>query len=164
VHGGLLPEHSSYGLEKINEEVRDWVKGLTGQLSPEYCRSADGLLWLRKFSRSKVPQCDCSALEHVLATVPGVKRMVMGHSIQRVGINGACDDKAIRIDVGLSKGCGDGLPEVLEISRNFGLRILTEDPLYQNKGNATMVDVGKEQGLGLLLGQQGGPKQVEVQA
>jgi len=161
VHGGLLPEHTSYGLEKINEEVRDWVKGLTGHFSPQYCRASDGVVWLRKFSRSKVPQCDCSTLEHVLATVPGVKRMIMGHSIQRVGINGTCDDKAIRIDVGLSKGCGDGLPEVLEISGTSGLRILTANPLYQNKAT---VNVGKEQGLGLLLGEQGGPKQVEVQA
>jgi len=163
VHGGLLPEHTSYGLEKINEEVRDWVKGLTGLLSPEYCRTADGVLRLRKFSRTRVPQCDCSALEHVLATVPGVKRMVMGHSIQKFGINGTCEDKAIRIDVGLSKGCGDGLPQVLEISENSGLRKLT-DPLYQNKRNVPVVDVGKEPGLGMLLGEQGGPKQVQVQA
>ncbi|CAJ1783492.1 unnamed protein product [Sphenostylis stenocarpa] len=164
VHGGLLPQHTSYGLEKINEEVRDWVKGSTGHFSPDYCRTADGLVWVRKFSRGNEQECDCSALEHVLATVPGAKRMVMGHTIQEVGINSVCDDRAIRIDVGLSKGCGDGLPEVLEISGKSGLKILTANPLYQNKGNAATVDVGKEQGLGLLLGEHGGPRQVEVQA
>ncbi|KAG4940593.1 hypothetical protein JHK87_044464 [Glycine soja] len=35
---GLLPQHTSYGLEKINEEVRDWVNGSTGHFSPDYCR------------------------------------------------------------------------------------------------------------------------------
>ncbi|KAL2576243.1 hypothetical protein AAZV13_16G064500 [Glycine max] len=76
-----------------------------------------------------------------------------------VGINGICDNRAIWIDVGLSKGCGDGLPEVLEISGNSGLRILTANPLYQNKGNVDD-DVGKEQ----WLGEHGGPRQVEVKA
>ncbi|KAG4938482.1 hypothetical protein JHK82_044273 [Glycine max] len=105
---GLLPQHTSYGWEKINEEVRDWVNwvnGSTGHFSPDYCR---GAIW---------------------------------------------------IDVGLSKGCGDGLPEVLEISGNSGLRILTANPLYQNKGNVDD-DVGKEQ----WLGEHGGPRQVEVKA
>ncbi|TKY63224.1 hydrolase protein [Spatholobus suberectus] len=162
VHGGLLPQHTSYGLEKINEEVRDWINGSTGRFSPEHCRGINGVVWVRKFSRGDDKDCDCSALEHVLSTVPGVKRMVMGHTIQTVGINGVCDDKAIRIDVGLSKGCGDGLPEVLEINRNSGLRILTANPLDQSKGNA--LDVGKEPGLGLLLGEHSGPRQVDVQA
>lgn len=90
---------------------------------------------MRKFSRGDERECDCSALEHVLSTVPGVKRMVMGQTFRWWGINGICDNRAIWIDVGLSKGCGDGLPEVLEISGNSGLRILTANPLYQNKGN-----------------------------
>lgn len=164
VHGGLLPEHTSYGLEKINEEVREWINGSAGRFSPEHCRGLNGVVWVRKFSRGSDEDCDCSALEHVLSTVPGVKRMVMGHTIQTVGINGVCDDKAIRIDVGLSKGCGDGMPEVLEISGNSGLRILTANPLYQNDQNVGALDVGKEQGLGLLLGEQGGPRPVEVNA
>ena len=61
-------------------------------------------------------RCDWSALEHAVATIPGVKRMIMGHTIQEVGINGVCGNRAIRIDVGMSKGCGNGLPEVLEIN------------------------------------------------
>ncbi|KAK7273510.1 hypothetical protein RIF29_14562 [Crotalaria pallida] len=160
VHGGLLPQHVSYGLERINEEVRDWVNGSMGRFSPAYCRGRDALVWLRKFSDEVAKNCDCSTLEHVLSTVPGVKRMVMGHTIQAVGINGVCDNRAIRIDVGMSKGCGGGLPEVLEINGNSGLRILTSNPLYQKTGNA---DVGKKEGLGLLLPEHR-PKQVEVKA
>ncbi|XP_061343996.1 shewanella-like protein phosphatase 2 [Gastrolobium bilobum] len=164
VHGGLLPQHVSYGLEKINEEVRDWLRGSTGQFSPPYCRGRDAVVWLRKFSDEVEKDCDCSTLEHVLSTVPGVKRMIMGHTIQTAGINGACENRAIRIDVGMSKGCGDGLPEVLEINGTSGLRILTSNPLYQSKGNASSLDVGKDEGFGLLLPEHGGPKQVEVKA
>ncbi|KAK7293419.1 hypothetical protein RJT34_16284 [Clitoria ternatea] len=154
VHGGLLPVHVSYGLEKINEEVREWINGSKGRFSPSHCRGRNGVVWVRSFSHEVEQKCDCSALEHVLATVPGVKRMVMGHTIQTVGINGVCEDKAIRIDVGMSKGCGDGLPEVLEINGTSGLRILTSKTF----------NVVKEQGLGMLLAEHGGPRQVEVQA
>ncbi|KAK7339554.1 hypothetical protein VNO77_20228 [Canavalia gladiata] len=164
VHGGLLPHHVSYGLEKINEEVRDWINGSTGRFSPSHCRGRDGVVWVRKFSHEVEQNCDCSALEHVLSTVPGVKRMVMGHTIQTIGINGVCDDRAIRIDVGMSRGCGGGLPEVLEIDGTSGMRILTSNPLYQNKSNASRLDIEKEQGLGLLLPEHGGPRQVEVKA
>ena len=37
---------------------------------------------------------------------------VVGHTIQEQGINSACGEKVFRIDVGLSKGCGNGEPEV----------------------------------------------------
>jgi hypothetical protein len=36
----------------------------------------------------------------------GAKRMVMGHTVQRNGVNAACEGKAWRIDVGLSKFYG----------------------------------------------------------
>lgn len=160
VHGGLLPDHVSYGLERINEEVRDWVNGFNGRFSPQYCRGRNALVWVRKFSDEVAQNCDCSTLEHVLSTIPGVKRMIMGHTIQAAGINGACDNQAIRIDVGMSNGCGDGMPEVLEINESSGLRILTSNPLYQNNitGIASRFDVRNEEEFGML------PKQVEVKA
>ena len=43
--------------------------------------------------------------------IPGAQRMVVGHTIQGAGINTACDDRVYRIDVGLSRGCGNGNPE-----------------------------------------------------
>ncbi|XP_058739201.1 shewanella-like protein phosphatase 2 [Vicia villosa] len=163
VHGGLLKQHVDYGLEKINREVSDWFKGLYGQrLSPWYCRADEGVVWLRKFSEGK---CDCSSLDRVLSTIPGAKRMIMGHTIQTGGINSVCGKKAIRIDVGMSKGCGGGLPEVLEIDRNAGMRILTSDMLYK----AVRIDVGdvmmEEKGFRMLLdNQHDGPKQIEGKA
>lgn len=160
VHGGLLPEHVEYGLERINQEVRNWINGSNGKRAPVHCRGRDGVVWVRRFSREQAENCDCSALEHVLATVPGVKRMIMGHTIQESGINGACNNRAIRIDVGMSSGCGNGLPEVLEIDRNSGLQVLTSNTIYQNKYN---LGVDGEKGLGLLAPEHA-PKQVEVKA
>lgn len=160
VHGGLLPEHVQYGLEKINEEARDWINGLGEKVAPGHCKGRNAVVWLRKFSQE--PICDCAALEHVLATIPGARRMIMGHSIQDFGINGVCNNQAIRIDVGMSKGCRNGLPEVLEITRNSEVRILTSNPMFENKDRASLHREKKE-GLGLLIPEHG-PKQVEVKA
>lgn len=51
---------------------------------------------------------------------------MVGHTIQEAGINSACDGKVLRIDVGLSRGCGDGDPEVLEILHDRTVRRLSE--------------------------------------
>ncbi|GAV76398.1 Metallophos domain-containing protein [Cephalotus follicularis] len=164
VHGGLLAGHVDYGLERINEEVKDWMNGLGGRYAPSYCRGRNAVVWLRNFSDEVAKNCDCSALEHALATIPGVKRMIMGHTIQESGINAACDNKAIRIDVGMSKGCSNGLPEVLEIMGNSELRVLTSNILYQNK-YTSHTDASDKKGkeLGLFVPELG-PKQVEVKA
>ncbi|WOL00398.1 shewanella-like protein phosphatase 2 [Canna indica] len=149
VHGGLIQEHIEYGLEKINQEVKDWIMGQSGRQSPLYLRDRNAVVWLRRFSRGS--NCDCAHLEEVLAMIPGARRMVMGHTIQEEGINGVCEDRALRVDVGLSKGCGNGLPEVLEIKNGVQLRILTSNPLYLKH---TRQPVGKEdmkEGLAILV-------------
>lgn len=164
VHGGLLAEHIEYGLERINEEVREWINGLRGgRYAPGYCRGGNSVVWLRKFSDEMAHKCDCSALEHALSTIPGVKRMIMGHTIQEAGINGVCDNKAIRIDVGMSKGCSDGLPEVLEIRKDSGVRIVTSNPLYKENPNSHLAN-DSQMGLGVLVPPENVPKQVEVKA
>ncbi|XP_076948062.1 shewanella-like protein phosphatase 2 [Bidens hawaiensis] len=133
VHGGILPIHVVYGLERINQEVRDWISGLKERVTSSLVRGRNSLVWLRIYSNELIKDCDCSTLEHVLSTIPGARRMIMGHTIQERGINGVCDNKALRIDVGMSNGCINGLPEVLEISKESGVRILTTNPfsVYQ---------------------------------
>ncbi|KAG2268655.1 hypothetical protein Bca4012_070929 [Brassica carinata] len=164
VHGGLLAEHVEYGLERMNEEVTSWINGFRGgRYAPGYCRGGNSVVWLRKFSDERPHRCDCAALEHALSTIPGVKRMIMGHTIQEAGINGVCGDKAIRIDVGMSKGCSDGLPEVLEIRKDSGVRIVTSNPLYKENPNSQLVPESKT-GLGLLVPVEHVAKQVEVKA
>ncbi|CAK9146421.1 unnamed protein product [Ilex paraguariensis] len=162
VHGGLLPKHVVYGLQRINEEVRDWISGFRERVSNELVRGRNSVVWLRKYSDELAKNCDCSTLEHVLATIPGVKRMIMGHTIQESGINGACDNRAIRIDVGMSKGCINGLPEVLEINGNSELRVLTSNTLY-SKSYESPLQGNQKDGLGLLIPQHL-PNQLEAKA
>ncbi|AQK40744.1 Shewanella-like protein phosphatase 2 [Zea mays] len=87
VHGGLLEANVEYGLERINAEVSEWIRGEGGDnaRAPEYVRGWDIVVWLRRFSDGF--DCDCKRLEGVLGMIPGAKRMVMGHTIQTVGIN-----------------------------------------------------------------------------
>ncbi|CAO2838580.1 unnamed protein product [Amaranthus hypochondriacus] len=162
VHGGLLARHVNYGLEKINKEVRDWINGVREHLWRDIGRGRNSIVWLRRFSHELAESCDCEALEHVLATIPGARRMIMGHTIQGKGINGACEGKAIRIDVGMSRGCINGLPEVLEISKNSDVRVLTANPAYKDGYGARGMRIGRKDGLGVLLEDR--PKQVEVRA
>lgn len=86
--------------------------------------------------------------------------MVMGHTIQEDGINGVCEDKAIRIDVGLSKGCGDGFPEVLEINMDGKMTVLTANPLFNPRYRP---QAERKEGLALLVPETG-LKEVEVKA
>lgn len=126
VHGGLLPSHSNHGLEKINEEVRQWILGEKQWYGPDFLHGRDALVWLRKFSNERENQCDCALLEESLNALPGSKRMVVGHTIQEsVGINAVCGNKVVRVDVGMSKGCGDYAPEVLEIRDDKELTVLS---------------------------------------
>ncbi|KAK4482633.1 hypothetical protein RD792_009797 [Penstemon davidsonii] len=163
-HGGLLRKHVVYGLERVNEEVRDWICGLRKKVGNELVRGRNSIVWLRSFSRELAKDCDCSALEHVLETIPGVKRMIMGHTIQDRGINAVCGDRAMRIDVGMSVGCGDGFPEVLEIMENSEVRVLTSNPKYMREYEGSVHgNVDKRAGLGLLIPEQR-PTQIEVNA
>lgn len=54
--------------------------------------------------------CDCATSCPAAAALCQV-----GHTIQDKGINEACGGKVLRVDVGLSKGCGNGAVQVLEI-------------------------------------------------
>ena len=120
VHGGLLPHHAAYGIERINKETQDWVGGSRGgiQDKPAFLSGREAVVWARDYSHENEEYCDCAALRETLWKIPGAKRMVVGHTIQQRGINSVCDDMVFRVDVGLSKGCGDGAPEILIIHQD----------------------------------------------
>jgi len=111
LHGGVLPKHVQYGIDRINDEVRDWLLGRRGEC-PSIVRSEDGPIWTRIYSAAPGKE-ECATLHEVLASM-GAKRMVVGHTVQRAGINSACNDEVWRIDTGLSQHFG-GKFEVLEI-------------------------------------------------
>ncbi|XP_062196945.1 shewanella-like protein phosphatase 2 [Phragmites australis] len=175
VHGGLLEANVEYGLERINAEVSEWIRGEGGDnaRAPEFVRGRDAVVWLRRFSDGF--DCDCQRLEGVLGMIPGVKRMVMGHTIQTEGINAVCGAQAVRVDVGLSRGCGNGLPEVLEINGGGAeVSVITTPPAeawqYRKQEAEKAAKALNEKrgevkdGLALLVRESHGLKEVEAKA
>ncbi|CAI7786307.1 unnamed protein product [Closterium sp. NIES-53] len=72
-----------------------------------------------EYSHTDPSICDCRLLERTLEMLPGSMRMIMGHTIQQPGgINTTCKGKAIRVDVGMSGGCGGAEAEILEIRKD----------------------------------------------
>jgi hypothetical protein len=126
-HGGLMPRHVEFGLEKLNKSVADWMRG--AEIADEEDRTAlgmaigsvkDSVVWNRTFGTENfVTDSDrdraCEVLGKTLDLLPDVKRMVVGHTPQLGGCNGECDGRIWRIDVGMSFGVVGADPEVLEI-------------------------------------------------
>jgi hypothetical protein len=121
VHGGILPKHVRYGLDRLNDEVDAWLGGQRAE-PPAPLVEEDGPLWTRVYSDpSKAPHCN--DLGEALAEL-GAKRMVVGHTVQERGITSACDGRVWRIDVGMSRAFG-GPIQVLELVGD-GVTVLRE--------------------------------------
>jgi hypothetical protein len=113
VHGGILPRHVAYGLDRLDQETRAWARGERSAI-PEPSMADDGPVWTRAYSADP-HSADCTELREVLAQL-GARRMVVGHTVQPQGITSACNGQVWRIDVGLSTHYGGPL-QVLEIAR-----------------------------------------------
>jgi Calcineurin-like phosphoesterase len=111
-HGGVLPQHVRYGLDRINRETSQWVWGARAK-PPEIVMAPSSPVWTRVYSDGDPHPQACALLDQVLKAT-GAKRMVVGHTVQRQ-INGACDKRVFRIDVGLARHYG-GPTQVLELS------------------------------------------------
>ncbi len=111
VHAGLSPGYRDGDLEAINAESRAWLEGQLAR-PPSFIMDADGPVWSRRYGGEPLPE-DCALLEALLARL-AVSRMVVGHTVQKNGINAACDGRVWRIDVGLAAFYG-GTVQVLEI-------------------------------------------------
>jgi hypothetical protein len=111
-HGGVLPEHVTYGLERINEETRAWMRGERAS-PPLQAAGERGVTWIRDFSEDPVDDAECEVLGRALEAI-GAARMVVAHTVHLEGITSACDERVWRIDVGMARHYG-GTPAVLEI-------------------------------------------------
>ncbi|CAM6007872.1 unnamed protein product [Sphagnum balticum] len=125
-HGGIMPHHVEYGLERINHEVSNWMKhannrwGQPSKIPFIAIRGFDSIVWSRLYSHEtfenpedKIQACALLSAALVAANVRG---LVVGHTPQTVGANCTCDGRVWRIDVGMSSGVLHALPEVLEIT------------------------------------------------
>jgi hypothetical protein len=112
VHGGVLPHIVDYGIERLNQETRRWMRG-DMPCPPEPLLAGDGPVWSRHYS-DQPDEEDCRLLEVTLQKL-GAKRMVVGHTVQENGISSACNDRVWRIDVGMADHYG-GEAAVLDLS------------------------------------------------
>lgn len=122
VHGGVLPEHVKYGLDRMNDEAQAFMRGeLSG--TPPSLLDANGLLWTRLYSSA--PDATACADLGVALSALHARRMIVGHTPQLDGISTACDQRVFCIDTGMSRFYLNGPVEVLEI-QGGSLRVLRE--------------------------------------
>ncbi|KAJ9543563.1 hypothetical protein OSB04_023270 [Centaurea solstitialis] len=124
-HGGLLPHHVTYGIEKINKEVSKWMSSVDegndeSQIPFIATRGYDSVVWNRLYSRDTddIEDHHIEQIQSILDStlqVVGAKAMVVGHTPQTTGVNCKYNCSIWRIDVGMSSGVLDSRPEVLEI-------------------------------------------------
>lgn len=145
-HGGLLPVHVNYGLERMNTEVASWMRRdklveEEGYATPPFLAMGDGnsVMWNRSLSReSYANPIDrfhaCNMVTQALARI-GAKRLVVGHTPQMRGCNCECDGKVWRVDVGMSSGVLNAPAGVLEIvaatedGGEASCRVVTEESI-----------------------------------
>jgi hypothetical protein len=120
-HGGLLASHVNYGLERINRDVRAYLLGDAPSL-PSVLEGEDSPFWHRLFA-VRDDEASCALLAQALSSA-GVRRLVIGHTVQQRGINSACEGRVWRIDVGLSRYY-QGPVQVLELRAGQAPRVLT---------------------------------------
>ena len=103
-------EAARASLDRINALSASWMRGEGAQSGggvsgaergmPAFLRGRDAVVWSRSFSAEDPRKAECALLREALSGLPGAKRMVMGHTIQEAGVNGACEGAALRVDVG----------------------------------------------------------------
>ncbi|GMH33894.1 hypothetical protein BSKO_01728 [Bryopsis sp. KO-2023] len=127
-HGGLLPVHVEYGLEKINAEMAAWMRGEVNddgsKATPPYIAmgGANSILWNRTLAQEKFKSAydkyfACSLLKTSLGKL-GKKRLVVGHTPQINGCNCECGGQIWRVDVGMSQGVLNAGSQVLLIEKD----------------------------------------------
>ena len=121
VHGGVVPRWARYGVDRINREVRDWLRGQTPE--PDSALGVDDgdrVMWTREFS-GNIRRADCALLDESLKIL-GARRMIMAHTVLEE-ITSGCNGRLWAVDVGMSRAYG-GPVEVLEILDDAKLRVL----------------------------------------
>ncbi len=122
VHGGLLPKHVRYGIDRMNREVAAWLLGQSA-VGARLVSTRDSPVWVRHYA-DRPDEADCRMLGETLALLKAA-RMVAGHTTKST-ITPACNEQIWLIDVGMAAYAG-GKPEVLEITAK-AVRPLRQEP------------------------------------
>jgi hypothetical protein len=120
-HGGVTPRWATYGIERINREIRQWLLGMTPEPDSTLgVDDGDRVMWTRQFSAGPGP-ADCETLSESLRIL-NAGRMVVAHTVHD-RITAYCDGRVVAIDVGMSRAYG-GRVQVLEIVDDKELRVI----------------------------------------
>ena len=149
-HGGLVPRHVDFGLDKLNRSVSEWMRGK--RIEDEETKVAlgmaiggvkDSVVWHRAYGTEHYPTntertTACTLLSRTLDKINEVegipvKRLVVGHTPQMQGANCECDGKIWRVDVGMSFGVLGANPQVLEIIGDEVNILTREVPVTMSK-------------------------------
>ena len=57
VHGGILPEHAAYGLERMNADCRAWMEGAPDARMPAFLGGRRAVVWARDYSNGAHTPC-----------------------------------------------------------------------------------------------------------
>ena len=124
VHGGVVPRWARYGVDRINQEVQQWLLGRAPE--PDSALGVDDedrVMWTREFSQN-VTAAACGQLEESLRILDA-QRMIVAHTVHPE-ITTECDGRVWMVDVGMSRAYG-GRVQVLEIVDDKVLRVLRHD-------------------------------------
>jgi len=126
VHGGVTPHWAKYGVDRINEEYRQWFAGGIGEPASAIgvdAGNADDIVIMSRHFSEDVSDEDCSMLAESLEIL-GAKRMIVAHSVQD-SITARCENRAWAIDTGMSRYYGGKL-QVLEIVDDEEISIISD--------------------------------------
>ena len=110
VHGGVLPRHARYGIERINRETSEWLRG-GDPAGQRVVSEPQSVVWVRHYS-DKPDAADCALLTETRQLLKA-KRMVVGHTPQPQ-LRSECDERVWLIDTGMARAY-PGQPSALEI-------------------------------------------------
>jgi hypothetical protein len=135
VHAGVLPQHlkdKNFSFSNVNDLIRRIMRGEIDKsnLNPserEFIFGNNGLFWTRELSKDN-PNCSlANESVHILNNSNGNGGIVVGHTVQKNGINSKCGGNVWAIDTGMSdafgKSGGSNI-QVLEILNNKKVNIL----------------------------------------
>jgi len=100
LHGGIAPKFVTASIRDLNDRVRQELRD-PAKLNGGIVTDPDGPLWFRGLAQE--PEEKLAAhVEEVLANFK-VRRIVIGHTVEKTGIKSRFSGKVVMIDVGLSK-------------------------------------------------------------
>lgn len=160
-HGGLLPIHVNYGLERVNREMAAWMRGdvtITGKKAmPPYIAmgGANSILWNRTLAKERfdTPYARyyaCSLIKSVLRKLK-VKRLVVGHTPQMSGCNCECNGQIWRVDVGMSEGVLNAEPQLIVIEEDSTGKTITE-VIHSKSGSLTNPQISDRNNIQTAFG------------